>query len=183
MAASTDPRSDDELLAADDPQSFAAFYRRHVDWVLGYLQRRTHDPELAADLAAEVFAAALLGRRRYRPRDGHANSWLFRIALHKLADSQRRGCAEDRARRRLGMERVAPTEEDLTRIQALGREVHVLGLVGELPAHERAAVLARVVEERDYADIAAAAGVSEVVVRKRVSRGLATMRARIGGRR
>jgi RNA polymerase sigma-70 factor (ECF subfamily) len=91
MPGLSDSPSDDELLAAGDPQSFAAFYRRHVNWVLGYLQRRTRNPELAADLTAEVFAAALLGRRRYRPRDGHANSRLFRIALNKLADSQRRG--------------------------------------------------------------------------------------------
>jgi RNA polymerase sigma-70 factor (ECF subfamily) len=58
-----------------------------------------------------------------------------------------------------------------------------MGLVGELPDAQRAAVLARVVEERGYADLAAGAGVSEVVMRKRVSRGLATMRARIGGGR
>ena len=181
MTGLLDRRSDDELLLAGDPQSFAVFYRRHVDWMLGYLQRRTRDPEVAADLTAEVFAAALLARRRYEPRGGHANSWLFGIALHKLADWQRSGCAADRARRRLRMERVAPTEEDLTRIEALGRETGVVGLVGELPEEQRSAVLARVVQGRDYAEIAASAGVSEVVMRKRVSRGLASLRARIGG--
>jgi RNA polymerase sigma-70 factor (ECF subfamily) len=183
MSGLPDRRSDDELLAAGDAQSFAVFYRRHVDWMLGYLQRRTRDPELAADLTAEVFAAALLARRRYEPRGGHANSWLFGIALHKLADSQRRGCAADRARRRLRMERVAPTEEDRLRIEALGREIGVMQLVNELPDEQRTAVLGRVVEDRGYAEMAASAGVSEVVMRKRVSRGLASVRARIGGLR
>jgi RNA polymerase sigma factor (sigma-70 family) len=183
MTAPPDPRSDDELLAAQDAQSFAVFYRRHVDWVLGYLQRRTGNPELAADLAAEVFAAALLGRRCFRPRDGRANSWLFRIALHKLADSQRRGYAEDRARRRLKMERVPPTEDDLTRIEQLGQDVRLMDLMRELPADQRLALEARVIEQRDYADIAARTGVTEAVVRKRVSRGLAALRTRIGGAR
>ena len=38
---------------------------------------------------------------------------------------------------------------------------------------------ARVIDERDYADIAKDMRCSEAVVRKRVSRGLGTMRARL----
>jgi RNA polymerase sigma factor (sigma-70 family) len=178
-----DDRSDDELLCAGDAESFAAFYRRHVEWVLGFLQRRTRDPELAADLAAEIFAAAFVARRRYQARDGSANSWLFRIALNKLADSRRRGYAEDSARRRLGMERVAPDEEDLRRIESLGESVRVTSLVERLPAEQRDAVTARVVEERDYAEISQRLGISEAASRKRVSRGLAALRTMIGARR
>jgi len=42
-----------------------------------------------------------------------------------------------------------------------------------LPTDQRSAVLARIVEEGEYADIAVTQGVSEAVVRQRVSRGLA----------
>ena len=35
--------------------------------MLAFFLRRTRDAELAADLTAEVFAAVLLGCRRYRP--------------------------------------------------------------------------------------------------------------------
>ncbi len=55
--------ADAELLAAahaGDGEAFAAFYRRHLAEVLAYLRRETGDRELAADLAAEVFAAVLL---------------------------------------------------------------------------------------------------------------------------
>ncbi len=69
--------------------------------------RRTSDPELAADLGAEVFAAVLASSARYRPRKAPAHAWLFGIAEHKLASSRRRGRVEDRARRRL---RMAPIE-------------------------------------------------------------------------
>jgi RNA polymerase sigma-70 factor (ECF subfamily) len=182
MLAMTAPPTDDELLASDEPEDFALFYRRHLDWVLGYLQRRTRDPELAADLCAEVFAAALLARRRYRPRDGHANSWLFSIAHNKLTDAQRRGHVEQRARTRLGMQRVVPDERDLAWIEALGEEVDVAGALASLPEEQRAAVTARVVHDRDYPEMAAREGVTEAVMRKRVSRGLAAMRARLGGR-
>jgi RNA polymerase sigma factor (sigma-70 family) len=180
---SADDRSDDELLCACDADSFAVFYRRHVEWVLGYLQRRTRNPELAADLAAEVFAAAFVARRRYEARDGTANSWLFRIALNKLTDSRRRGYAEESARRRLRMERVVADEHDLRWIESLGDAASVTSLVQQLPADQRAAVTARVVEERDYPEISERLGISEAASRKRVSRGLAALRTMIGPRR
>src|SRR5919201_2874434 len=90
-------RSDDELLASRDPGSFEQFYRGHVDAILAFFAHRTRDAELAADLTAETFAAALAGRRRYRRKAGAADSWLFGIAYHKLADAQRRGGAGDSA--------------------------------------------------------------------------------------
>src|SRR4051794_41404926 len=107
----TDPRSDEALLAVArrEPAAFAVFYRRHVRALLGYFLRRTRDPELAADLTAETFAAALDGCHRFRPERGPAVGWLYGIARRQLAHAQRRGAGEDRARRRLGM---APPELD-----------------------------------------------------------------------
>ena len=52
----------------------------------------------------------------------------------------------------------------------------LLAMLAELPADQREAVQARVVEERSYEQIAGAHGVGEATVRKRVSRGLATLR-------
>jgi DNA-directed RNA polymerase specialized sigma24 family protein len=48
-----------------------------------------------------------------------------------------------------------------------------------LPAAQRDAVRARIVDERDYGEIAMDLRCSEAVVRKRVSRGLAAMRERL----
>jgi hypothetical protein len=47
--------------ARTDAEAFTRFYRRHAAPVLGYLVRRTGDPELGADLTAETFACALEG--------------------------------------------------------------------------------------------------------------------------
>src|ERR671914_366839 len=58
---STATESDDELLASLEPGSFAVFYRRHVEDLVAFFMRRTRDAELAADLTAETFAAALGG--------------------------------------------------------------------------------------------------------------------------
>ena len=72
-------RDDDALLvaAADDPEAFARFYRLHVGGVIAYFRRRVGNAELAADLTAETFAAALAGRRRFAPERGPAAAWLY----------------------------------------------------------------------------------------------------------
>src|SRR3954453_22021925 len=175
--------SDEELLSARDAASFERFYCRHVNSILGYFARRTREPELAANLCAETFAAALASRHRYRPGAGAAAAWLYGIGSRKLADAQRRGYAERRARRRLGMERIELSDDDIARIERLGEAGETRVLMGQLAPDQRAAITAHVLEERPYEQIAAELDTSEAVVRKRVSRGLAAMRDRMGERR
>jgi RNA polymerase sigma-70 factor (ECF subfamily) len=179
---SNDQATDEDLLASGEPAAFGVFYERHVREVVGYMMRRTGDPEVAADLTGETFAAAIVARRRFRPDGAPAGAWLFAIAHRKLVDYQRRGYADQRARRRLGMQRRTPGEEDEALIRLLGDEVSVRWL-GELPDEQRAAIQAHVLDERPYPVIAAELGTSEAAVRMRVSRGLAALRARIGSLR
>ena len=102
-----DGRSDQELLRralTTEPEAFTVFYERHVDVVLAFMRRRTSSPEVAADLMAETFAAALLAL--------HANTepeqlevpvaWLLGIARNKLFESYRRGKVEAAAREEAG---------------------------------------------------------------------------------
>ncbi len=177
-----DRRSDAELLAVTsaEPEAFATFYRRWERPVLGYLMARVRDPELAADLSAEVFAAVLAAAGAFdaeRAGSTGAGPWLFAIAHNTLTTSVRRGRVAETARRRLGMrEPLALDDADLERIQDLGEAVPLAELLADLPAHEREAILARVLDERDYAELAAELGCSALVVRKRVSRGLTRLR-------
>src|SRR5215213_9116700 len=157
--------SDEGLLGARDAVSFERFYCRHVESLLGFFARRTGEPELAADLCAETFAAALAGRRRYRPEAGAAAAWLYGIASNKLADALRRGYAERRARRRMGMERIELCDDDLARIERLGEAGETRVLLEQLGPDQRAAITAHVVEERPYDEIAEELATSEVVVR------------------
>jgi RNA polymerase sigma-70 factor (ECF subfamily) len=53
-------------------------------------------------------------------------------------------------------------------------------LVAGLPPAQREALMARVVAEREYEDIAREMRCSEAVVRKRVSRAIAQLRRAIG---
>ena len=174
--------SDEELLAAarSDPAAFGAFYGRFEERILRYFLSRVGDAEVAADLTAETFAAALASVGRFRAKKGAAGAWLFGIARHTLAMSARRGRVEARARRRLGMPPLELTDALIERIDALAGPA--VELVRELPLEQEQAVRARVIDERDYADIAKDLRCSEAVVRKRVSRGLAQMREELGER-
>ena len=165
------------------PGEIEQLYRDHARRLAGYLMRATGDAEVAADLTAETFAAALIARERYRPELSAPTTWLYGIAAHKLSDWRRRGYAEDRARRRLGIERPALSEGDVAELMRLAGEVTVISLLDELPRDQRQAVRARLLEDRAYGEIAVAEGVSEAAIRQRVSRGLAGLRQRIGGER
>jgi RNA polymerase sigma factor (sigma-70 family) len=180
-----DPRSDADLLLAtpQHPEAFAELYRRNERAMLVYFLRRTRSGELAADLTAEVFAAALAAAPRFRPRgDAPAQAWLFAIARHVFARSRRRARVEDRARRRLGMAPLELTDEMVASIESLDDRAEgeaAAALLEDLPYDQREALRARVVEEREYDDIARELCCSEAVVRQRVSRGLASLRARM----
>ena len=103
--------SDDDLLTAGGPDGFALFYRRHVESILRYYVRSTRNPEVAADLAAETFAAALDAKRRFEPGGAPAR----RVAVrHRFEEARRLPAArvygkasDSNAKRKLQAERVA----------------------------------------------------------------------------
>jgi RNA polymerase sigma factor (sigma-70 family) len=174
-------RADEQLLRATrrgDADAFGEFFLRHRALVLAYLTRRCA-VELAADLVAETFAAALLAVHDGRaPKGETAAPWLLTIARHKLVDVHRRGRVEDAARCRLALERTVAGDEDLRRIEALGADIE--GALGVLPPEQRIAVRARILEEREYDEIARESDTTESAIRQRVSRALRRLRTEVG---
>lgn len=168
--------------ASGDDRAFAEFYRRWLPLVTGYHLRRTRSRELAFDLTAETFAAVVAGLRGFDPEKGSAAGWLFEIAEHKLLDSRRRARVESSARARLGHEPVILEDRDLARVEelaSLGDADRLNRLLGGLPATQRDAIRARVLDERSYAEIAGEMQCSEAVARQRVHRGLDRLRERL----
>jgi RNA polymerase sigma-70 factor (ECF subfamily) len=173
-----DSLTDEQLLrrTVQDAEAFGVFYRRHVERVLRFFTARTDEPEHAADLMAETFAAAFTAAGRFRPGPEPPVAWLFVIAQRKLADARRRGRVAHRARARLALEPLVLDDADLARIEELACTDGAEELLQGLSALERDAVVAHVLDERPYAEIAAELRCSPLVVRQRVSRGLRRMR-------
>lgn len=158
-----DSRTDGELLLAttNDPQVFAIFYRRHVRGVLGFFRRRVMSGEIAFDLTAETFAAALEASPRYMPRPEPARGWLYGIAWSKLHEARRRGCCEDTARCNLGMAPIALGNDSVAQIEAVAGASALPRRVR--PEQRRPAGL-RLLEARAADDLAAVAACSPSTV-------------------
>jgi RNA polymerase sigma-70 factor (ECF subfamily) len=173
-----DERTDGELLLATaaDPEAFGVLYDRHSKAVLTYLYRRTACPHTAADLTAETFAKALLGRGRFRSDQGSARPWLFGIAKHELSGFLRRRYTADRAIRRLGMTLPSLDDDSIERIESMvdaaGFSRALRTALSEMPDGMAQAVVLRVAHDLSFEEVAGRLGCSLGAARVRVCRGL-----------
>jgi RNA polymerase sigma-70 factor (ECF subfamily) len=178
MAASSLTRS------RSDPRQFSCFYREQVESVTRFFASRLVDPEAALDLAAETFAQAYAGRRRFRgDTEEEARGWLFTIANRQLAGFLRKGYADRAARERLGLQRPAADSDELARVEELGDMKALRAVIGrqleDLPEGIRDAVRLRVVDQLPYTEVAAQLAITETAARMRVSRALAALRVAV----
>src|SRR5918997_4971644 len=167
---------DQDRLSLDD-EGFSRLYRVAAQDLVVFFARRTYDPEAAADLMAETFAKAYLARRRFRgSTEDAARAWLFGIARRRLAMYVRRGKAERRALRRLGLERPQLVEGEYGQIEELAGLDAMRGALAEelsrLAPAQRAALELRVLRELSYPDVAGRLGISEQAAPARVLRAL-----------
>jgi RNA polymerase sigma factor (sigma-70 family) len=172
--------SDSELLVAARTTSepFGLFYERHVASVLAFFRRRVAGPDEAFDLTAETFAAALASVPRFQPGPEPAQAWLFAIARNKLSEALRSSRIQDEARRALAMQPIQIDDEAIEILETTA-SAPTIELLESLASKQREAIEAHHLEERGYAEIAADLRCSESVVRKRVSRGLTVLRAKL----
>ncbi|AEA45367.1 RNA polymerase sigma factor [Fluviicola taffensis] len=90
------------IQAKADPARFEPLYRKYYDAILRYLKQRMEDPELAYDVASQVFIKAIKNISKYEDRGVPFGSWLYRIAKSELYQSYR----ELQASRTVSMENV-----------------------------------------------------------------------------
>lgn len=159
------------------PDDFTWLYRRHAQALLLFFQRRVHEPELARDLLAETFEAAIAGGPGFRGHtDNELSGWLWSIARNTLAEQRRREVSERGRRRRLERPHAALSDREIERIEELAgiaelREA-VAQRLDELPPEQREAVQLRVLDDLSYKEIATRMETSMQTARARVSRGL-----------
>jgi RNA polymerase sigma factor (sigma-70 family) len=163
--------------AVEDPEAFAELYDSLAERVLVYFTRRVFDGQLALDLTGETFAVTFEERGRFRGTTvAEQEGWVFAIARTRLSRYWRRGRVENAALRRLDVAVPLVQDEELERIEELaGLAVarrRVADALRSLPAQQQAAIEGRIVRERSYTELSHELGVSEQVVRARVSRGL-----------
>lgn len=158
-------------------EDMTRLYDENAEDLLRYIARRTVDPQLAFDLVSETFAEAIASREKFRGDSMEdARRWLFGIARNLMNNYFRRGQFERRALERLQFEPVEIDKDAVEQIEDLARMADMREAVqqalGSLKPEYREAVRARILDQREYGEIAKDLGTTEEVVRARVSRGL-----------
>jgi RNA polymerase sigma-70 factor (ECF subfamily) len=162
-----------------DAHAFHEIYLRHARRVHAAHLRQTRDEDAAHDLTAETFARAWMARESFRDEaGGSALPWVLGIARNVVLMSVRRRQLEQGACERLGV-RERLDEPPATAEPSDAWLAGVEEAFGELPEGQREAVRLRVLEDRDYAGVAAALHTTEQTARVRVHRALRAMRARL----
>ncbi len=115
-AAGSERRGSRAAPPRPDAAGFSAFYEENFDAVLGFVARRTNCPQVAADLTADIFVAALEAAGQYDPKRGSPYAWLYGIARNVLASHYRGSAREQRAVARLNGHRLLD-EEDIAALE------------------------------------------------------------------
>ena len=163
-----------------DPDAFEVFYRAHLEGVRRFVARRVADPQLAADLTAEIFLAAIRSADAYSPDRGEPSSWLVGIARHVVAGEFRRQARDRDAVRRLAGRR--PLDADsLARIEEridAEREMRdVYAALAQLPERDRALLEMVAVDELTITEAAAVLGLDPGTARVRLHRARARIQS------
>ncbi len=156
-----EPADSDLVVLAQrgDTEALGALYDQHYLAIYRYLRARVGDPQLAEDMAGDVFRRMLTGLSQYRPAGLPFGAWLFRIAHNLLVDHYRQedrrmsvGLHETDHQAKSGEDPAAIVEGQLTLEQACRalaeldaplRDVLELRFLGGLSLREAALALNR----------------------------------------
>jgi RNA polymerase sigma factor (sigma-70 family) len=138
-----------------------ALYETHGEELRRFIMGVVRDPDLTGDVMQATFSKALeLG---HTARHETLKGWLFRVAFHEALALRRRRRTDDRARRRLadlgragiGGAQAGHPDDGLIRGETIDA---VRQALGTLPDPQRQVVLARVYDDKTFAQIARESG-------------------------
>ena len=170
------PANDDDALVekalAGSREAMQELYGRYRPRIMGYALRMTGDRHLAEDVFHATFLYFFQHLERYESR-GKLESYLFRIARSALADEK---LASRRAREAPPRGAPPPAYSPDPELEEKVRKA-MMDLSPEL----REAVVLRIYDGLDYAEIAEIAGVGEATARSRMRYALEALRKTLGG--
>ena len=175
------PQTDFARYAAEGEEAaFRAVVAGHLPMVLAVAQRRLGEhAHLASDVAQAVFTR-LARVAKGLPPDMSVAAWLHRQAVRLAIDTVRK---ETRRRSRettaalLNAPDISPAPPPWEHLAPLLDEA-----LDRLSASDRAALVLRYLEDRDFAEVGKALGSTPEAARKRIARGLEKLRSLLAQR-
>lgn len=161
---------------ADLEADFDAFVAARATALLRFAAVMVKNPHDAEDVVQDVLVKVHLHWNSIR-RTGNPDAYVRRMIVNASTSFWRRRVRFDRALEALGRDpEHAAREVGPDTARAVGDRDHLLALLRQVPAKQRAVLVMRHYEGMDDASIAEVMGVSEVAVRSNASRGLARLR-------
>ncbi len=158
--------------------AFAELVSRYIDLVYSTALRSLRDPDLARDVAQDVFTALAKKAHSLSARVV-LSGWLYqatRYASAKILRAERRRGARER-------EAIAMDDPSANACADWERLVPELdAAIGHLGNLDRDAVLLRFFHGKDFKTVGATLGVSEGAAKKRVARAIGKLRSHLGRR-
>jgi RNA polymerase sigma-70 factor (ECF subfamily) len=135
---------------ADQGPALLALYDTALPEVYGYLVRRCDGAEVAEDLTAETFLAAVVAVQKGSV-PVMTTAWLIGVARHKLVDHWRKRARDERNLKAVAEEDATPGDDpwDAHLDAAVAQQV-----LRRLGAHHRAALTLRYLDGLSVAEVA-----------------------------
>ncbi|GAA3827400.1 sigma-70 family RNA polymerase sigma factor [Nocardioides panacisoli] len=168
-----------ELAATAPEDTFRGLYAAHFDAVLGYALRRTDRPEDAADVAAETFVVAWR-RLRHVPHGESARPWLYGVARRVLANHRRGESRRAALGARLRIQLVSAVRDSAGWADETVHRADVTAAMARLSARDEEVLQLHLWEGLESREIGEVLGLPATVVRPRLSRAKARLRALLG---
>jgi len=167
---------------AGDTDAFSTLVERYGGRVYNIALRITNDTDAAADCAQEAFIRAYRALHQYDPNLPFG-PWIYRIATNTSLNHVQRWHAHETPVEEFpesaepdaaGPESAALRREELD---------EVLAAMADLPAHYRAALALRHMQQLSYQEVADSLGIPLGTVKTHLHRARAALKARLAKRR
>lgn len=154
--------------AQADPRRFEPLYKAYYSRIVGYLYQRVDSKELAYELTAQVFYAALNNLKKYKAQGVPFGAWLFRIAANELNQWFRK----NNARRTINMndEGLRELKEEVDEKSSHVIDKELFAALQYLEPDELELIDLRFFESRSFKEICEITGMGESACKMRIYR-------------
>lgn len=173
------PAIDDLLVAVGrgDRHAFAQLYDELAPTVVGLARSVVRDPDLAAEVAQDVFLEVWRIANRFDAGRGSARTWVTTITHRRAIDRVRREQSErDRRRRDDTMAQAADADPTAVSVADRSEWDGVVVALAGLETRQREAITLAYFDGHTYSQVAAILGLPVGTVKSRIRDGLRRMR-------
>ena len=163
--------------------AFEKLFDRHRLWVYRFAYQMTSRRDDAEDIVQEAFVRAYQNLHRYRD-EAKFTTWLLRIVTNLCTDqarmqTRRSALEQQEASGALEWMTTEESEDPVHNLESERRKGALRKALNALPAHHKAVIVLRDIEEREYPEMASILGCTVGGAKLRVLRARRALKDRI----